>query len=164
MDNPYEAIIRLLDEAHIQYEKFEHEPVFTSEEAAAVRGVSTSRAAKALLFKTKEGSFVLVVLPGDKRADSRRLKDYLRTKSIRFATPEEVEDQMGCKIGSCYPLGVVAGLRTLVDMSLAQNEEIFFNPARHDVSIKMKYMDYQRLAKAEVVDLARAATDRTALT
>jgi len=155
MKDPYEAIVRLLDEAHIEYERFEHEPVFTSEEAAAVRGVSMSQAAKALLFKTKEGNFVLVVLPGDKRADSRKLKDYLGTKGIRFATPEEVEEKMGCKIGSCYPLGTVAGLRMLVDKSLAQNKEIFFNPARHDVSIKMKYADYIKLANPELL----AATD-----
>jgi prolyl-tRNA editing enzyme YbaK/EbsC (Cys-tRNA(Pro) deacylase) len=151
MKEPYEAIIRLLDETHTSYEKLEHEPVFTSEEAAAVRGVSMSQAAKALLFKTKEGMFVLVVLSGDKRADSRALKDYLGTKSIRFATPEEVETQMGCKIGSCYPLGVVAGLRTLVDSSVAGNEYIFFNPGRHDVSIKMGYRDYEKLAGPELV-------------
>lgn len=154
MQGPYKAIIRLLDEAHIAYEKFDHEPVHTSEEAAAVRGVSMSQAAKALLFKTKEGNFVLVVLPGDKRADSRKLKDYLHTKAIRFATPEEVEAQMGCKIGACYPLGVVAGLRTLVDQSLGQNQEIFFNPGRHDVSIKMRYTDYAAAAKPEAVNVA----------
>ena len=153
MENPYEAIIRLLDEAHIAYEKFEHEPVFTSEEAATVRGVKMSQAAKALLFKTKEGQFVLVVLPGDKRADSRKLKDYLHTKSLRFATPEEVEEHMGCKIGSCYPLGVIAGLRTLVDTSLAQNKEIFFNPGRHDISIKMKYTGYQKVSGTEYVNI-----------
>ena len=151
---PYEAIIRLLDEAHIEYEKFEHEPVHTSEEAAAVRGASMSQAAKSLLFKTKEGDFVLVVLPGDKRADSRKLKAYLGTKSLSFASPEDVEVQMGCQIGACYPLGMVAGLRTLVDKSLAQNESIFFNPGRHDVSIHMPYADYIRLAKPELVSIA----------
>jgi prolyl-tRNA editing enzyme YbaK/EbsC (Cys-tRNA(Pro) deacylase) len=154
MKEPYEAILKLLDKTHIVYEKFEHEPVHTSEEAAAVRGVSMSQAAKALLFKTREGNFVLVVLPGDKRADSRKLKDYLQTKAIRFATPEEVEEQMGCKIGACYPLGVVAGLRTIVDKSLGDNEEIFFNPGRHDVSIKMRYIDYLNLSTPEIVDIA----------
>lgn len=154
MKEPYKAIVRLLEETHTAYEKFEHEPVFTSEEAAAVRGVSMSQAAKALLFKTKENNFVLVVLPGDKRADSRKLKDHLHTKSLRFATPKEVEAQMGCKIGSCYPLGVIAGLRTLVDESLGQNVEIFFNPGRHDVSIKMKYDGYIGLAQAERVTIA----------
>ena len=154
MKEPYEAIIRLLDETHTNYEKFEHEPVFTSEEAAAVRGVSMSHAAKSLLFKTKEDDFVLVVLPGDKRADSRKLKDYLHTKSIRFVTPEEVIEQMGCQTGACYPLGVVASLRTLVDRSLGHNDAIFFNPGRHDVSIKMSYRDYEKLAVPELVNVA----------
>ena len=154
MKSPYEAIIRLLDRSRIQYEKTEHEPVFTSEEAAAVRGVSMSQAAKTLLFKTKEGQFVLVVLPGDKRADSKKLKEILHTKSLRFAAPEEVEQQMGCRIGSCYPLGVVAGLRTLVDKSLAENKEIFFNPGRHDVSIHMSYSGYIKLSQPEIVAVA----------
>ena len=154
MKNPYDAIIQLLDEAHCTYEKIEHEPVFTSEEAAAIRGVNMSQAAKSLLFKTKENNFVLVVLPGDKRADSRKLKACLGTKSIRFATPEEVEEHMGCKIGSCYPLGAIAGLTTLVDESLGQNKEIFFNPGRHDISIHMAYADYIALSRPKVIDIA----------
>lgn len=154
MKDPYEAIIRLLDETHTAYEQIVHEPVFTSEQAAAIRGMSLSQGAKSLLMKTKEGEFVLVVLPGDKRADSKKLKALLGTKEIRFATPEEVEAKMGCKIGSCYPLGIIAGLRTLVDPSLGENETISFNPGRHDVSIKMKYADYLKLADPKVVAIA----------
>jgi len=153
MTEPYEAIIRLLDEAHIEYEKIEHEPVFTSEQAAAVRGMQLGQGAKSLLLKTKDGEFVLAVMPGDKRADSKKLKDVLHTKSLRFAMPEEVVEHMGCEIGACYPLGVVAGLRTLVDTSLGQNQIISFNPGRHDVSIKMKYADYVKLANAEIVSI-----------
>lgn len=96
---------------------------------------------------------MLAVLPGDRRADSRRHKELLGTKGLRFASPEEVEEQMGCQIGSCYPLGVLAGLRTLVDKSLSQNESIFFNPGRHDISIKMKYADSQKLTWPEVVEV-----------
>ena len=59
MKSPYEAIIRLLDKAHIAYEKFEHEPVFTSEQAAAVRGTSLSQGAKALLFKPRKAALRL---------------------------------------------------------------------------------------------------------
>ena len=73
----------------------------------------------------------------------------------RFATPEEVQEQMGCEIGSCYPLGVVAGLRTLVDKSLARSGVISFNPGRHTVSIKLNYVDYQRLAQPELADVVQ---------
>lgn len=154
MTDPYAAIIRLLDEAHVQYEQIEHAPVYTSEQAAAIRGVHIEQGAKSLLLKTKEGAFVLAVMPGSKRVDSKRLKALLGTASIRFARPEEVAKQMGCEVGSCYPLGVIAGLRTLIDPSLGKNEIISFNPGRHDVSIKLHYADYKRLAEAQVATIA----------
>lgn len=153
MKDPYEAIVRLLDEAHVTYEKIEHAPVFTSKQAAPIRGTKLEQGAKALLFKTKEGNFVLVVLPGNQRADSKKLRVLLGTKDIRFATPEEVIVHMGCAIGSCYPFGVVAGLRTLADPLLGDNEVISLNPGRHDISIKMRYADYIRLAKPEIISI-----------
>jgi len=152
--NPYEAILRVLDGAHIQYERLEHEPVYTSEQAAAVRGLSLQQGAKSLLFKTKHG-FVLVVVPGDKRVDSKKLKKHLGVSDVRFASPDEVKEQMGCEIGSCYPLGTVAGLRTIVDKSLGANEVISFNPGSHTVSIKMSYADYQRAARPELADVVQ---------
>ena len=153
MIDPYVQIIHMLDEARVDYETIEHEPVFTSEQAAAVRGLSIEQGAKSLLFKTKEGEFVLTVMPGNKRADSKALKALLHTKSLRFATPEEVMAQMGCAIGSCYPFGVVVHLQTLIDPSLGHNTTISFNPGRHDRSITLAYKDYERLAQGMVVQI-----------
>lgn len=154
MKSPYDAIVRLLDDAHITYETLTHDPVYTSEQAAAVRGLSLQQGAKSMLFKAKNGGFVLVVLPGDRRVSSRLLKQALQAKDVRLASPAEVSEQMGCAIGACYPFGNVAGLRTLVDKSLEQNEVISFNPGRHDVSIKLPYADYVRLSKPEVVEIS----------
>jgi Ala-tRNA(Pro) deacylase len=151
MTNPYEKIEGLLRQHDVEFVKLDHEPVYTSEQAAAVRGINLESGAKSLLFKTKIG-FVLVVVPGSKRVDSKKLKKLLGVKDVRFATPEEVKEQMGCEIGSCYPFGNVAGLRTLVDKSLGQNDIISFNPGRHDISIKMQYADYAKLASPEVVE------------
>ncbi|HSX30355.1 MAG TPA: YbaK/EbsC family protein [Candidatus Saccharimonadales bacterium] len=145
--------MKLLEESHIDYERVEHEPVYTSEQAAAVRGFTLQQGAKSLLFKVGSGDFVLVVVPGDKRVDSRKLKKLLRVKDARFARPEEVQAQLGCEIGACYPLGKVAGLRTLCDLCVGRNETIAFNPGRHDVSIKLRYADYVRLARPEIVDI-----------
>ena len=150
--DPFSKILELLQSHRVKFEKIEHEPVYTSEQAAAVRGISLESGAKSLLLKAK-GGFVLVVVPGSKRIDSKKIKKILQVKDIRFASPEEVKEQMGCEVGSCYPLGNVAGLRTLVDTSLSQNDTISFNPGRHDTSIKMRYADYQRIADPEVVEV-----------
>lgn len=150
---PYDAIMGLLRDQQIPFEEIEHEPVFTSEQAAAVRGLSLRQGAKSLLFKVKGQGFVLVVVPGDKRVNSKLLKKIMHAKDVRFASPEEVKEHMGCEIGACYPFGNIVDLRTLVDKSLADNETISFNPGRHDISIKLNHADYDRLVKPEIVDV-----------
>jgi Ala-tRNA(Pro) deacylase len=156
MPQPYEGILALLLLHGVEYERIEHEPVHTCEQSAAVRGLKLEQGAKSLLFKFKaaEAAFILVVLPGHKRVNSKQLKRVLGVKDVRFASPEEVKQRMGCEIGSCYPFGNIAGLRTLVDESFHGSEVVSFNPGRHDVSIKMRYADYHRIVQPEVVAVA----------
>src|SRR5436189_117970 len=114
---PYEQIIVKLKEQGIDYKEFDHEPVYTSEDAAKIRGLSLDEGAKSLLLKAKE-NFVLVVLAGSKKLDSKKLKKLLGVKDLRFASPAEVQEQMNCMIGSCYPFGSLNGLNTYIDQSL----------------------------------------------
>lgn len=104
MQNPYQAIVDLLNSHGVSFETIEHEPVFTSDQAATVRGITTEAGAKSLLLNT-DGSFVLCILPGSKKLDTKKVKKLIRVKNLRFATPEEVLDVMGCEVGACYPFG-----------------------------------------------------------
>lgn len=151
--NPFEEIVKLLDKNNIKYDLIEHEPVFTSGQAAKVRNEPLRQGAKSLLLKTKNG-FLLAVLPGDKKLCSKKLRKNCFIKDFRFAYPEEVKTIMGCEIGACYPFGNILNLRTIVDKTLAENEFIALNPGVHNKSIKMKYKDYYALVKPETADLA----------
>ena len=150
--SPYEKIVGLLKKNSVEFQTIEHEPVFTSKQAAAVRGLRLEQGAKSLLFKADK-DFVLVVVPGHKKVDWKKLKQTLGVKSIRLANAEEVLRQMGVEIGACYPFGNVANLRTLVDKTLAEQAIISCNPGRHDISIKFKFADYQNIVKPEIVDV-----------
>lgn len=150
--SPYEKIIELLKAKNVWFEEIEHEPVYTSEQAAAVRGLDLEQGAKSLLFKAGD-NFVLVVAPGHKKVDWKKLKNALQVKQIRMAKPEEVVEQMSVEIGACYPFGNIAGLRTLVDKTLAEQEVISCNPGRHDISIRFKFKDYQQLTRPELIDV-----------
>lgn len=140
--SPYIKITFFLKHAGIEYEELEHEPVFTSEQAAQVRGISLTQGAKSLLIKAKD-EFVLVILPGDKRLDTKKLKTLLGIKDMRFAKPEEVVEIMGCEIGACYPFGNLINVKMIIDKSLSENEIISFNPGVHNKSIKIKWQDYK---------------------
>jgi Ala-tRNA(Pro) deacylase len=96
-------IVHILREKGVWYETFEHEPVVTSEDAAKVRtGYTLSQGAKALIVSYKpqvqsskmktasEKSYVMLVLPGDRKLDNKKVKDILGTKSYSFADPDEL--------------------------------------------------------------------------
>ncbi|MDD5750392.1 MAG: YbaK/EbsC family protein [Candidatus Pacebacteria bacterium] len=153
MQNPYPKIMELLDSHGIKYEAAEHEPVYTSEQAAKVRNESINSGAKSLLLKADD-SFALAVLPGGKRLSFKKTKNFLGSKNLRFATPQEVKEIMGCEIGACYPFGKIIGIKTLVDDTLLENDEISFNPGLHDKTIKLKSKDYLSIAGAEISDIS----------
>lgn len=151
---PYDAIISLLKTNDISYEEIEHKPVSTSEEAAAVRGLSMKEGAKSLLIKAGS-TFYLLIIPGDRRLDSKKVKKLLSVKSFRFATPEEVVSVMKCEIGSCYPFGEIIHIEHYVDSSFSENEYISFNPGVHTKSIRMRWVDYSTLIGAKITLLTQ---------
>src|SRR3954471_9437276 len=105
----FERLQELLSSQHIAITVVQHEPVFTSEQAAVVRGTPLSSGAKALVVKAGD-RFVLLVLPADRKLDSRRAREALGARSIRFATKEEVETLTGLQPGSIPPFGSLFGL------------------------------------------------------
>lgn len=152
MEKPFEKILDFFKQNNISVEILEHEPVFTSEQAAKIRGVSLHQGAKALLLKA-DGNFILIVLPGDKRLNTKKVKLLLGVKDLNFAKPEEVKEVMGCEIGACYPFGNLINVKMIVDQNLSENEIISFNPGVHNKSIKIKWSDYFKSVKPTIVDV-----------
>jgi Ala-tRNA(Pro) deacylase len=145
----------LLTEKGITYKKFEHEPVRTSEEAAALRPDYTiSQGAKALIIRVKkngEKSFTMIVVPGDKKFDSAKVKAFLGASDIRFATPEEVgEITGGVQLGGVPPFGTLWNLPVIADESLFQNQEIIFNAGDRSVSIAIPSSAYRDIVTPRV--------------
>lgn len=150
----FDRIVSLLRENNISYKLFEHEPVFTSDEAANVRGTNPAAGAKALIFRADE-NFIMLVLPGNKRVDSKKFKKDFDIKDLRFASPEQVEEiTNGVKIGAVHPIGSLHRLPVYVDPSLGENEKIVFNAGLHEKSIEIAYRDYIGLVKPKVANFA----------
>jgi Ala-tRNA(Pro) deacylase len=137
----FERIEELLRKAGVMFSVHRHAPVFTSQEASAVRGTSLASGAKALVVKAGE-AFVLLVLPADRKLDSRKARTALNAKAIRFATREEVERLTGLLPGSIPPFGSLFGLPTHCDPALSENASINFNAGDHSLSVEMPCADY----------------------
>jgi Ala-tRNA(Pro) deacylase len=140
----FERLESWLKQQAVAFTVLRHEPVFTSEQAAAVRGTSLSSGAKALVLKAGD-AFLLAVLPADRKLDSKRAREALKVKSLRFATKEEVMQLTGLEPGSIPPFGSLFGLKTYCDPALAENPSINFNAGDHEVSVQLPYVEYVRV-------------------
>ena len=137
-----------------RFRVLEHAPVLTSEEAAKVRGTPLESGAKALVMLAADAP-VHVVLPGSRRVDNAKVRAVLGTRTLRFATPEELLALTGCVPGAVPPFGNLFGLPVLADEALAAREEIAFNAGSHTRSIVMPCADFLRLSGARVHPLSR---------
>lgn len=150
-----ERLVASLREAQVSFKLTEHEPVFTSQEAADVRGTSLHSGAKALLVKAG-GDFVLVVMPADRSLNSGALRKLLGVKRSRFADKDELLSLTGLVPGAVPPFGSLFQLPTICDQNLADNETINFNAGCNSRSIQMAYADYIRLESPRLADVTKA--------
>ena len=148
----FDRLHEKLTAAGVPFTVTRHAPVYTSEEAAAVRGVPLSTGAKALVVKAGE-EFLLLVVPADRKLDSKKARGVLSVKGTRFASREEVEQLTGLQPGSIPPFGSLFGLRTICDPALSANETINFNAGDHAVSVSMKCADYLTAERPTVAEV-----------
>ena len=74
----FQRIEALLQLRGVAFDVLRHEPVYTSEEAAAIRGTPLASGAKALICKGAD-RFVMFVVPADRKLDSRAVRRPLRS-------------------------------------------------------------------------------------
>jgi Ala-tRNA(Pro) deacylase len=152
MASVFERLQEWLGQQSVAFTVLRHEPVFTSEQAAAVRGTPLSSGAKALVMKAGD-RFVMLVLPADRKLDSRKAREALGVKALRFANKEEVLELTGLQPGSIPPFGSLFGLPTYCDPALANNPSINFNAGDHAISVQMSYEDYLRVEKLTLTEV-----------
>ncbi len=151
--NTVENLFNILEENKIEHKRFEHEPVRTSEEAAKTRGVPLKSGVKAMLLKTKENNFILVLLPADKKIDFRKIEKLENTKKLAFATSTEVLEETNCEPGGVPPFGHTKNgenrvIKTYIDKEVFENRWVNFNAGDRSISVTMKSEDLKRIIDA----------------
>lgn len=142
----FDQISGLLRQHGVPFDVLHHQPVYTSEDAARVRGTPLSSGAKALICKADE-RFLMFVLPADRRLASKQIRKQQQLRSLRFASREEVQQLTGLEPGSIPPFGSLFALPTWCDERLATEPKINFNAGDHSISISMTYTDYIAVEK-----------------
>lgn len=95
----------------------------TSPLAAAQIGCEVGQIAKSLVFRDKKGGFHMVVLAGDAKVSSGKLKRLVGS-DCSMASADETHAVTGFRVGGVCPFGVT-GLPVYIDASLARYPTVY---------------------------------------
>jgi Ala-tRNA(Pro) deacylase len=105
MLDPQQLFARL-DALGIAHRTVEHPPVFTVEEAKALRGNLPGHHIKNLFLRNKKEEMWLVVALEDRAIDLRRLGEVLGAGRFSFGSAERLKRTLGVDPGSVTPLAL----------------------------------------------------------
>jgi Ala-tRNA(Pro) deacylase len=154
----YQRLIALLDERRAQYRLIDHAPEGRTEPVSAMRGNALSQAAKCIVLMVKIGkkvtNYVLAVIPGDAQVDLQAVKTLKGGTYVAFASSAIAEQLAGSVAGTILPFSFTPELELIVDPSLLDLDEIYFNAARLDRSLALRIHDYVAIAQPRVSQIA----------
>jgi len=156
----FRLLKEFLQRSGVRFDVSEHAAVFTSEEAARVRGADLKTGVKALVLKTETGSFVIGLVAADRKIDLKRLAKVVGAERLQLASAEEVLKLTGCEVGSVHPFGNLFGLPTYLDRSVLENELDNFNAGLHTVSIQMSGKDLVKAIEPVIEDFSEKSRDK----
>ena len=125
----------------------------TAADAAAAIGCGLARIVKSLLFVC-DGRPVLVLVPGDRRADPHKVAAGAGAGRARVAGPEEVERATGFPPGAVAPFPLPGVELVLIEPALLSEELVWIGAGSSRHMAGLPPSELVRLTRARPVDIA----------
>ncbi|QMU80471.1 YbaK/prolyl-tRNA synthetase associated domain-containing protein [Streptacidiphilus sp. PB12-B1b] len=139
-----------LSAGRARYRLLEHPPEGRTDTASRLRGHPLHQAAKSLVIRVALGGrtsrYVLAVVQGDRRVDLDAVRDCVGGTRAGMADRATAERLTGCVSGSIIPFSFDPALTLIADRDLLEQEEIYFNAARLDLSVALPVPAYREIA------------------
>ena len=98
----------ILNSLEIKYDRYEHKPVFTVNEAKELDILIPGGKCKNLFLRNEKGDIhYLVILDENKRVDLKLLAKQIGTKRVSFASEERLYKYLKLTPGSVTPFGII---------------------------------------------------------
>ena len=138
-----------LEALGIRFDKYEHPPVFTGEEAAEHWAPIPGTRVKNLFLRNKKGNqHYLVILEISKQADLRHLVKVIGDDRFSFGSAERLMATLGLTPGSVSPFGLLndasGSVNVIVDEDLRSAERLIFHPNINTASVTISVSDLER--------------------
>lgn len=96
---------------------------------------------------------IVVTLPGDKKADTEKLKSVTKETSIRIAKPNEVKDATDYDVGGVTPFGITANIIKVIDASVFEIDLVNIGSGKAEIGIELKSSDLKNIWDGIIADI-----------
>lgn len=153
--------MRALDAHHVPYEVFTYsDTIHSATEVADLLGVPPGHVFKTLVMLADGGRKLLVVTPGDRELDMRRVAKAVGAKSAQMAPHREAERLTGLKVGGISPLALLdKRFEVYLDAPAATLEELYINGGQRGINLKLRVADLLTMTNARVIEATPSAAD-----
>jgi len=151
---PVERVSAFLREtgAEARIEEFSQDTP-TAEEAANAVGCSLAQIVKSLVFDC-DGRAVLVLVPGDRRADRGKVAVAAGCERARVAGPDRVREATGFEPGAVAPFPHPQLERVLIDPRLLAYERVWVGAGSGNHLAVLPPAELVRLSRAQAADVS----------
>jgi len=158
-----QEVYAYLNTLDISFERYEHPPVVTVEEAERHwAGIDATHCKNLFLRNQKGDRHYLVIVMHSKRVDLRGIAGQIGDGKLSFASSERMMRYLGVTPGSVSPFGLINDrdhhVRVFVDRDLKPAARLSFHPNVNTVTVTISAADFERYlaARANAVQYIHA--------
>ena len=147
-----ERVVRVLREAKVEarVEEFA-DGTPTADDASRATGAPLSQIVKSLVFSC-DGRAIVVMVPGDSRADAGKVGRAAGCLRVKSAAPDAVVEATGFPAGGVAPFPLPRIETVLIDRSLLAHELVWIGAGSERHRAAVAPADLVRLSRARPID------------
>lgn len=139
-------VFNMLEALSVPYEYVENDTVESMEETAVVSEALGAEVRKSIfLTNSKNTEFYLVILPAQKRFDSKKFREALEISRVSFASSELMQERIHVQPGTASLFSLIFDTEKVVtlviDRAIKKEEYFACNPTDNKYHIKFKTED-----------------------
>jgi len=141
-------------DVHFEVRKYLHEEK-GAKFAAQAMGFPVERTIKTLVVDLGHEGYIMVLMPGDKNIDLKKLAGAFSVKRTAMADTATAERLTGYLVGGISPFGTKQDLPVVMEASLLEYDRVAINAGQRGVMLVMKPKDILHAVNGNSLDLAK---------
>jgi Ala-tRNA(Pro) deacylase len=130
----------------------DHAPVYTVEEAQALRGDIEGGHCKNLFLKDDKGNIWLIVCLEESQIDLKAAPAKIGSRRLSFGKPELLLEVMGVEPGSVTPFGLINDtsnrVNVVLDAAMMAHEFVNYHPLQNTATTTIRAVDLVTFIKS----------------